>query len=124
MIGISTEKGKEMLIVHRLPKDMKLTEEVRAMLNVKDKVSSEVKIEPIISEVSEEMCRGCGQCESVCNYSAIKVEEEEGGVRVAHVDAAICKGCGTCVSVCPTGAAHLKFFKTKDIEAELEDFLG
>jgi len=124
MVGISTDKSKEMLIIHGLPKDMKLTEEVHAMLNVKGKVSAEVKIEPIISEVSEEMCRGCGQCENVCNYSAIKVEEKEDDLRIAHVDAAICKGCGTCVSVCPTGAAHLKFFKTKDIEAELEDFFG
>ena len=103
---------------------MKLTEEVRAVLNVKGKVAAEVKIEPIVSEVSEEMCRGCGQCESVCNYSAIKVEEKKDGLRIAHVDAAICKGCGTCVSVCPTGAARLKFFKRKDIEAELEDFFG
>ncbi len=124
MFGISTDKGKELLMVHGLPKNIKLTEEVSAMLNVKGKVAAEVRIEPIVSEVSEEMCRGCGQCESVCNYSAIKVEEKEDGLRIAHVDAAICKGCGTCASVCPTGASHLSLFKSKDIEKELEGFFG
>ena len=124
MFGISTDKGKELLMVHELPKNMKLTEEVHAMLNVKGKVVAEVKIEPIVSEVDEEMCRGCGQCESVCNYSAIKVEKKKDGLRIAHVDEAICKGCGTCASVCPTVAVHLNFFKSKDIEEELEGFFG
>ena len=124
MVGISTEKGKERLIVLGLPKNMKLTEEVCGMLTVKGKDVTEVKIEPIVCEVDEEMCRGCGKCESVCGYSAIKVEEKEEGLRIAHVDAAICKGGGTCTSVCPTGAAHLRFFERKNIEAELEAIFG
>jgi len=122
MIGISTEKGKELIMVHGLPKDMKLTDEMRAMLTVDGKGVTEVKIEPIVSVVDEELCRGCGQCEEVCDYSAIKVIEKEGGIKISHVDVTICKGCGTCASVCPTGAIHLRFFKSKDIEAELEDF--
>lgn len=124
MVGISTDKGREILMVHGLPKDMNLTEEVRAMLSVEGKGVTQVKIEPVVSEIDEEMCRGCGQCESVCDYKAVKLREKEDGLKIAEVDATICKGCGTCASVCPTGAAHLRFFKSKDIESELEDFLG
>ncbi|MFC1725304.1 NAD(P)-binding protein [candidate division KSB1 bacterium] len=124
VVGISTERGRELFMVYGLPKDLRLNEEVHARLSVHGMGDADVKIEPVVSEVNEELCRGCSQCERVCDYNAIKVVEDEEGRRVAYVDLAICKGCGTCASVCPTGAAHLKFFKSKDIEAELEDFLG
>lgn len=123
LVGISTDKGKEILIVHGLPADLQLQKETRGMLSVGGKEVIEIKIEPIVSEVNEELCRGCGQCEEVCDYSAAIVEEKEDGSRIAHVDVSLCKGCGTCVSVCPTGAINLKFFMSKDIETELADFL-
>jgi NADPH-dependent glutamate synthase beta subunit-like oxidoreductase/Pyruvate/2-oxoacid:ferredoxin oxidoreductase delta subunit len=123
VVGITTDKGKELLMVHGLPDDMKLSETVRGMISVKGKGSAEIKIEPIVSEVNEEMCRGCGECEKVCDYTAITVQERADGERIAQVDISVCKGCGTCVSVCPTGAAHLRFFKEKDIDSELKEFL-
>jgi NADPH-dependent glutamate synthase beta subunit-like oxidoreductase/ferredoxin len=124
VIGIATDKGRELLMVHGLPGDVQITEEIRATLHVAGKGKTEVIIEPVVSNVDEELCRGCGDCENVCDYGAIQVQEKEDGIRVAQVDVAVCKGCGTCTSVCPTGAAHLKFFRSKDIESELEDFLN
>jgi heterodisulfide reductase subunit A len=123
-VGISTATGKEFIMAHGMPKGMQEQDVLKGVLAAEGKEGVEVKVEPIVSEVNQEMCRGCGQCEEVCDYSAVKVEEKEDGVKVAQVDVRICKGCGTCASVCPTGAVHLRFFKSKDIEAELEDFFG
>ena len=97
---------------------------MEALLNDEGNESIPVRIEPIVAAVVSEMCRGCGDCEAVCDYSAINVETQTDGSRIARVDVTICKGCGTCVSVCPTGAARLAFFAKEDIESELEAFLA
>lgn len=55
--------------------------------------------------VDVKRCIGCGFCEQVCNYYAVKVVEE-GGKRIAVVDTTKCYGCGLCTSVCPTRAIH------------------
>jgi len=124
VIGIATDTGKELIMVHGLPADLNITPNMAALLSVKGKESVPVRVEPVVSTVVTEMCRGCGDCEAVCDYSAIMVLEQSDGSRVAQVDLATCKGCGTCVSVCPTGAANLTFFDSKGIESELEEFLG
>lgn len=41
-------------------------------------------------------CLGYGDCTSVCEFDAIKVEDN-----VAHVDKSKCVGCGICVAKCP-----------------------
>lgn len=124
VIGIATEVGKELVIVHGLPQDLNITPDMQAQLTAEGKEPKPVRVEPVIASVITELCRGCGECESVCDYAAISVKQQPDGFRTAQVDVTICKGCGTCVSVCPTGAAHLAFFATKDIESDLEAFLG
>ena len=47
--------------------------------------------EPIIAHVNEELCSGCGVCQSVCPYGAIEVIN-----KVAKVNEVLCEGCGTC----------------------------
>lgn len=49
--------------------------------------------------VNRELCRGCGDCESVCYYRKIRVDKK----RRAHVSRG-CSGCAACRSVCPSGA--------------------
>ncbi len=64
-------------------------------------------IEGVVSQVDEELCRGCGECEEACPYNAIGLVQLEGNVKVARVQAALCKGCGVCAVACPTGAASI-----------------
>lgn len=66
--------------------------------------------EPVIAEVDEEICVGCGSCERVCAYEAVKVD---GGRGKAVVQAVMCEGCGACSVACPAGAINLKNFTKK-----------
>ena len=95
---------------------------------VKGKVSSEA----ITAVVDEELCRGCGKCEEVCEYSAITLEEKllevEPFIRakmlLARVNEVVCKGCGSCSSTCPTGAIKMKHFTDKQILAQIKAAYG
>lgn len=49
-------------------------------------------------------CTGCGICESICRFGAIKAEENDGKGRMFKVDPAACEGCGVCVRFCPSNA--------------------
>lgn len=44
-------------------------------------------------------CIGCGKCEKVCEFDAIKIENN-----LAYIDFNKCKLCRKCVQECPTGA--------------------
>jgi heterodisulfide reductase subunit A len=72
----------------------------------------EILAEGIVASVNENICGGCGICEVLCPYSAIKVDEEE---NVAKVNEALCKGCGTCCAACPSGAVQQRGFKGEQI---------
>lgn len=60
------------------------------------------KKEPLHARVKEDLCDGCGICERVCSYDAIKVIEEKAGVR-----SELCDGCGLCRAWCPMKAIEL-----------------
>jgi len=54
-------------------------------------------------KVDTEKCTGCGECEEVCTFEAICVQDD-----VAVVDQDACTLCGICVDGCPEGA--LEFY--------------
>lgn len=81
----------------------------------KDKITHE----PVIAEVTEELCTGCGLCITACPYDAVKVEEN-----VAKVTEALCTGCGACVSTCPSGAMTVKNFKDKTFYEMISEVIG
>jgi heterodisulfide reductase subunit A len=77
-----------------------------------------VKIEPITSVVDVSFCAGCGLCEQICEFRALKMDPYR---KVMTVNEALCKGCGACNATCPSGAISLRGFKTEQIIAEIKE---
>ncbi len=46
-------------------------------------------------------CDACGECEKICPFGAIRVED------AAVFDTDLCMGCGVCEGACPVGAINL-----------------
>jgi heterodisulfide reductase subunit A len=73
--------------------------------------------------VDSDRCRGCGDCEQVCEFGAIQLQGE-GDSRVAWIDTAICRGGGICAARCPAGAITSGHPTSVQIEAMLEAILA
>ncbi|TES90360.1 MAG: 4Fe-4S dicluster domain-containing protein [Candidatus Cloacimonadota bacterium] len=67
---------------------------------------------PVIAYVDEEICAGCGTCETICEYTAVEVDPLR---NVAVVNEALCEGCGACAGACPSGAMQHKNFTKKQL---------
>jgi heterodisulfide reductase subunit A len=80
----------------------------------------EVTISPVVAQVMEESCVGCGECILSCPYSAIDFN----GRARAEVNAALCHGCGTCVAACPSGAITGLHFTDQEIVAQIDGLLA
>lgn len=52
--------------------------------------------------LDEDLCTGCGLCQTSCVHHAIAVVEG-----TATLDQELCQGCGLCVTRCPVGALEL-----------------
>ena len=77
-----------------------------------------VRIEPITAFVDQLMCAGCGLCEQICEYRALKIDPYR---KVMTINEALCKGCGACNATCPSGAVTLRHFKTEQIIAQIRE---
>ena len=84
---------------------------------------TEVESEGAVSVVNEDKCRGCGDCESVCEFGAARVTEVKPGVFKSQINEILCKGCGTCVAACCNGAITSRHFKSVQIMKMLESML-
>ena len=75
------------------------------------KYAGKEEYEPYYPIVNEELCNGCGQCETVCTWvvhrlpAAITVDKSK---RKAVVNDERCEGCGRCYAYCPEDAIVLK----------------
>ncbi len=78
-----------------------------------------LETEPITAFVDEALCRGCGRCEELCEFDAIKLDRVE-DMLVSHVNEVLCKGCGVCSVECPSGAITMKHFTDKQISRMIE----
>ncbi len=83
-----------------------------------------LELSPMISEVDEGLCRGCGRCKETCEYKAIELKEIRPGILVSHVNEVQCKGCGSCSVVCTSGAITMKHFTNRQIFAMIEAAMG
>jgi Pyruvate/2-oxoacid:ferredoxin oxidoreductase delta subunit len=57
------------------------------------------------AEVELKACRGCGTCESFCQFHAITIASN--GSKHAQMDPQRCMGCGVCANHCPQNAIRL-----------------
>jgi len=85
--------------------------------------TGEIEIEPLIARIDEELCSGCGICESVCAYDAIEIESRDGEELKAKVVEALCQGCGSCASACPVNAIKMQHYTDQQILAQIRAFL-
>ena len=83
--------------------------------------SEELKHEPTIAGVDEDVCSGCGICIGVCPYEARELDREK---RVATVNEVLCEGCGACTAACPSGAAVQRNFTDKQISSMIKAILA
>jgi len=78
-----------------------------------------IDVIPIVSTVDQEICIGCGLCESLCPYSAIRLEPwPEGGEKAFNISAS-CKGCGICAANCPPHAIKMNHFTDSEISSQI-----
>jgi len=80
-----------------------------------------VAVEPIVSSVDKEICIGCGICESLCPYAAIRTVKV-GKKKKAESISASCKGCGICASHCPTMAIYMGSFSNAQIISQIRAY--
>ncbi|MEW5724326.1 MAG: CoB--CoM heterodisulfide reductase iron-sulfur subunit A family protein [Thermodesulfobacteriota bacterium] len=77
----------------------------------------QVRIEPLVAVVDEELCSGCGLCEKSCSYGAISPASNG---RVRLINQALCKGCGACAAVCRSGAVSVNHFTSRQMLDQVE----
>lgn len=82
-----------------------------------------VSVAPIVSRVDQAKCIGCGICESLCPFNAIRLQKIDKR-RKAETITASCKGCGICASHCPTLAISMGGFTDEEILAQVHAFAG
>jgi len=73
----------------------------------------------IVSFVDEELCGGCGTCETICPYGAITVDMSDPTNLKARTNEILCKGCGSCIPACPECAITMKHFSRNQIMAQI-----
>lgn len=89
---------------------------LRGITRFEDKNEDCVAKSNYVSEVDQELCKGCGNCEKRCAFNAITISDGK-----ASVDQTKCYGCGSCAIKCPTGAIKLHRKERTEI---FENFLG
>ena len=84
-------------------------------------VQGKVISEPVVSQVDEDLCSGCRECESVCEYGAISYNARK---NVVKVNPTLCKGCGSCAVACKANAIIVQHFTGQQVLAQLDALLS
>ncbi len=118
----SSTKGVFLAGCGQSPKD--ITDTVSQALATAGKIqtmfSNETLIaDPLIAEVHEDICSGCGICVEICPYDARVMDEYR---RISTVNQAVCQGCGACIAACPNKACELINSTTAQFFRVIDDF--
>ena len=88
---------------------------------------AELATEPMISEINQSKCSGCGFCVPICPYKALSLIEIQawgphGPLKreAAAVNSSLCQGCGACLPACRTAALNLKGYTDDQLVAEVD----
>ena len=73
-----------------------------------------------VTNVSQELCTGCGLCEEMCQFHALSLNGD--GVVEASWEA--CMGCGVCVAQCQQGALSLVLDPVKGEPLEIQKLVS
>jgi heterodisulfide reductase subunit A len=92
------------------------------------KILSQDSIElcPIISQVVEENCDGCGYCIEPCPYHALSLFEyiKSGEIKkTAEVNPSLCQGCGTCQATCPKKGIYIPNYSLDQFLAMIDTLI-
>jgi len=79
-----------------------------------------LSLAPTTSFVDQEKCIGCGVCEQICSYTAIRLTETPDGNIKAQNIPGLCKGCGLCAASCPQKAIDMHHFRDAEIMAWID----
>ena len=86
-----------------------------------DEFTKKMRLYSLTSKVNPELCIGCGRCEEVCAYRAIKNIVSKDKRTISQVAHDSCASCAACVSECPSGAISQGFMSDKDILKRLDE---
>jgi heterodisulfide reductase subunit A len=79
----------------------------------------QVAVEPLVSQVNQDLCIGCGLCELTCPFGAIHLVKLPGERYKAENLPAYCKGCGLCAAGCPMRAIDMLHYRDRQILAAI-----
>ncbi|MFH1851307.1 MAG: FAD-dependent oxidoreductase [Candidatus Neomarinimicrobiota bacterium] len=65
------------------------------------------------------ICRGCGECVSVCGYGALELLPTSGELKISQLNPDLCRACGICVAACPNGAMLPAFIDEAWLDSKL-----
>ncbi len=77
----------------------------------------EITTQGVVARVKERWCAGCGVCERVCQYEAVRLNPAKGK---SEVTAVLCQGCGACAAACPSNAIELQGFESRQLLSMIE----
>ncbi|NQU28326.1 MAG: hydrogenase iron-sulfur subunit, partial [Candidatus Marinimicrobia bacterium] len=121
--AILTIPGQATEILCRVPENLRsLVNEqftLSATLQFGENDTTEVILQSLQPRVAVNVCRGCGECVSACEYDALELIQTTGELKISQLDPSLCRACGICVSACPNGAMLAGFIDDTWLESKL-----